>query len=362
MKVVVGIPSLADNDRFRGYREEVLSHVEAALVGVDHEVFVTPARETRGLPGIVEAQNLLVDRCLEGGFDFLWLVQADVEVPKDSFQLLASLDVDVAQGFVCRHDDRDLLICGFLDEARKVWYLPKSAVKGMILCGWVFAGLSCTLIKRRVLEDGIRFKYQAGIGEDVLFMFDVQSAGFTAKVDGRVFCGHLPEWPLSSLSAVAAPSFRLLDVGCGHRARGDVNVDLYPEASPHRCVDQRVNDDVAIHVHEIQNFVKADGCHLPFRDGAFNASYSWHLIEHLEDPDLFLSELMRVSGEIEVHCPNGAYLSCRGEAKPLHLHDFSVEWFGLKLSAFPSWDFSVKWDYSQSEPWEIVVRGYNVAS
>lgn len=358
----MGVPSLADKDRFRGYREDVLSHVEASLVGVEHEVFVTPPQSQAGLPGVVDAQNLLIERCLSGGFDFLWLVQADVEVPRGSFSLLSGLDVDVAQGVVCRHDDREALICGFLDEAKKVWYLPRNAVKSMILSGWVFAGLSCTLIKRRVLEAGIRFKIQPGVGEDILFLFDVQNSGFTAKVDGRVFCGHLPEWPLSCLSAAAAPSFGLLDVGCGHRARGDVNVDLFTEASAHRCVDQRVNDDVGLHVYEIQNFVKADACHLPFRDGAFRASYSWHLIEHLEDPELFLSELMRVSGEVEVRCPNGAHLSCRGEAKPLHLHDFSVEWFEKKLSAFHAWDFSVKWDYSQSEPWEIVVRGCRVAA
>jgi len=326
--------------------------VEKALVGIKYEVFVTPAQGKKDLPGVVDAQNLLVERALGGGFDYLWIVQADVEVPLGSFEKLFGLDVDVAQGVVPRHDDEQALICGFLDEKAKVWYLPRNAVEGMVLSGWVFAGLSCTLIARRVLEAGIRFQYQSGVGEDVLFMYDAQRAGFIAKVDGRVLCGHLPEWPLIPYGP------KLLDVGCGHRPRGEVNVDLFVEATAHRCVDQRVNDDVRLDVRGIQNFVRADACHLPFRDRAVKKSYSWHLIEHLADPLLFLGELMRVSEEVEIRCPNGEFLSCRGESKPLHLHDFSLEWFREKLSAYLNWDFAVRWDYSQSEPWEIVVEGF----
>jgi len=331
------------------------------LAGVEHEVFVTAPTHAKGLHGVVEAQNQLIYYALEGGFSHLWLVQADVEVPMDAFSSLYALGVDVAQGVVPRHDNREALICGFLDAAKKVWYLPRNAVEGQILTGWVFAGLSCTLIRRRVLEAGIRFRYVRGVGEDILFMFDVQKAGFVARVDGRVLCGHLPEWSLSSIikDDYGKPVFGKLDVGCGHRPTGDVNVDLFSEPSAHRCVDQRVNDDVALHVHEISNFVRADACCLPFRECSFRKSYSWHLIEHLVDPELFLREMMRVSAEeIEVRCPNGKYYSCRGETKPLHLHNFSLAWFREVLRAYSDWDFAVRWDYSQSEPWEIVVEGF----
>ncbi len=335
----------------------MLNCVRVALRGVDYSVLLSPPRHAQGLSGVVDAQNSLIESCLAGGFDFLWLVQADVQVPEDAFEKLSSLGVDVALGVVPRHDDPQALIAGFMDEKAKVWYLPRNAVQGQILTGWVFAGLSCTLIKRRVLEAGIRFRYESGVGEDILFMFDVQKAGFEAKVDGRVVCGHLPQWPLGSVSSLMSPSYGVLDVGCGHRPHGDVNVDLFPEPTAHRCVDQRVNDDVALHVHEIPNFVKAHGSHLPFRNNAFKSSYSWHLIEHLADSEAFLREIMRVSSEVEVRCPNGEYLSCIDETKPLHLHNFGLSWFQEKLAAYRDWDFSVKWDYSQSEPWEIVVHG-----
>lgn len=195
-------------------------------------------------------------------------------------------------------------------------------------------------------------------------MFDVQSLGFEAKVDGRVICGHLPEWHLYSVLSVMTPSYNVLDVGCGHRPKGSVNVDLHPEATAHRAADQRANDDVALHVHEILNFVKADAEKLPFRERAFRRIYSWHLIEHLLDPEKFLAECCRIAEkEIEIRCPNGdpdlAYGSAAyGETKPLHLHRLTREWFDSKLKAFPAWDWSVSFDYSQSKPWEIVVEGW----
>ena len=63
--------------------------------------------------------------------------------------------------------------------------------------------MSCTLIARRVLEAGVRFRYKPDVGEDILFMFDVQKAGFEARVHGGVLCGHLPELPLGRVGDVS---------------------------------------------------------------------------------------------------------------------------------------------------------------
>ena len=323
-----------------------------------HEVFVTAPTKAAGLPGIVDAQNEILLRGLQGGFSHVWIVQADVEVPKDAFEKLFGLGVDVAQGVVPRHNDWSALIAGFLDEYLKVWYLPRNAVKGMVLSGWVFAGMSCTLIARRVLEAGVQFRYARGVGEDILFMFDVQKAGFVAKVHGGVLCGHLPEWPLTSSMPKGTRSndFKLLDVGCGHRPKGDVNVDLFPEPSAHRCADQRVNDDSPLKVHGISNFVRADACHLPFRDGAFGKAYSWHVIEHVEDAEGFLGELARVSGNVEVVCPNGEHPSSQDPTKPLHVHRFTASWFEVNLRRL-GLRADVRVGFSQGVPWEIVACG-----
>jgi hypothetical protein len=170
--------------------------VEAALAGVDFEVFVTPPTSKPSWEGFVECQNLIVDRFLSGDFTYLWLVELDVQVPTDSFEKLLALDVDIACGYVRRHSG-DGLILGFLDEDMRVWYLPLNAVRGNILSGWVMAGTSCILIRRCVFESGYRFKYKSNVTPDILFMFEVQRIGFAAKVHGDVLCGHLPEFPLT---------------------------------------------------------------------------------------------------------------------------------------------------------------------
>lgn len=169
--------------------------MEAALAGVEHEVFVTPATHKPSWEGLVECQNLIVDRFLGGSYDFLWLVELDVQVPPDAFGKLFALDVDIACGYIQRHNGEGLIL-GFLDENKRVWYLPLNAVQGNILSGWVMAGTSCLLIRRRVFESGYRFRYDSHVTPDILFMFQVQRMGFEAKVHGGVLCGHLPEFPL----------------------------------------------------------------------------------------------------------------------------------------------------------------------
>jgi SAM-dependent methyltransferase len=236
-----------------------------------------------------------------------------------------------------------------MDEALKVWYLPRQAVQGQVLSGWVFAGLSCTLIKRRVLEAGIRFKYQPGIGEDILFLYDVQSRGFAAKVDGRVACGHLPEWPL--------PKPLTLDVGCGHEPKGDVNVDLFAEPTAHRSPDQRKCDDKPLEAKAISDFVRADASHLPFKDGAFRRVYSGHTIEHVEDPEAMIDELLRVSScEVEITCPHAKSPWGSVACKPLHVNALRPEWFKRVLEAVPSIDFQVSCNSYGNGPGDIFVR------
>lgn len=83
----------------------------------------------------------------------------------------------------------------------------------------------------------------------------------------------------------------MLDVGCGTMPRGDVNVDLLVSDDDYRD---------AIIPQNIENFVKADVRFLPFRDSCFQTVFCSHLLEHLEDPDVGLKELLRVSGKAVV--------------------------------------------------------------
>jgi hypothetical protein len=115
-----------------------------------------------------------------------------------------------------------------------------------------------------------------------------------------------------------------LDVGCGDHPRGTVNVDLHPEATGHRSLDQRKMAP-PLDAKAIKNFVIADGCHLPFRSRAFHRVYSSHTIEHAENSYLFPRELLRVSrGEVKVVCPHR--LGDTRE-KVLHASKLNLRWF-----------------------------------
>ena len=96
------------------------------MQGVDHEVFVSPPSTKLPWAGLVECQNFIVERFLSGYYSHLWLVELDVQVSPGSFQKLLGLDVDVACGFVRRHNGHGLIL-GFLDENMTVWYLPLNA-------------------------------------------------------------------------------------------------------------------------------------------------------------------------------------------------------------------------------------------
>jgi len=117
----------------------------------------------------------------------------------------------------------------------------------------------------------------------------------------------------------------IIDVGCGHNPIGDVNVDLFVEATPHRSGDQSKCDDKRLDTKGIPNFVMADACHLPFKDNVFNVVFSSHTIEHVNDPFLMLKEMARISKRrIIIKCPH-RFASHR--IKPLHVNRLNITWF-----------------------------------
>jgi SAM-dependent methyltransferase len=59
-----------------------------------------------------------------------------------------------------------------------------------------------------------------------------------------------------------------------------------------------VNADIARHA-EVPRFVRiASVDRLPFKDGAFGSVLCSHTMEHVEDPEAFYRELVRVGGQI----------------------------------------------------------------
>ena len=160
--------------------------------------------------------------------------------------------------------------------------------------------------------------------------------------------------------------FNLLDVGCGNvaLAKGDVNVDFFREGQNRQIGVQNVGE--LVNPHLIKNFVVADACHLPFKDGAFNVVFSSHSIEHVADPFMMHSEMARVAvRKVIVRCPHrrGA-----GAKRPFHLCYLDEDWFasaqkrlGFKGVSFVrgyeplcSSSFHVPSWFAKSIPWRAI--------
>ena len=83
-------------------------------------------------------------------------------------------------------------------------------------------------------------------------------------------------------------NLNILDIGCGYSANEHATV---------------ICDTLDLKQHyKDRNFVKISGKELPFKDKEFDFVIASHVLEHVEDPELFLKEIQRVSksGYIEV--------------------------------------------------------------
>ena len=94
----------------------------------------------------------------------------------------------------------------------------------------------------------------------------------------------------------------ILDVGCGVKPKGDVNIDISYDYNKLGYSRPRINHK------KVKNFILADGQFLPFKDAVFDKVVSYGVIAYVENPQKFLEELRRVlknGGSLyleELHC------------------------------------------------------------
>ncbi|MDQ5825183.1 MAG: methyltransferase domain-containing protein [Chloroflexota bacterium] len=83
------------------------------------------------------------------------------------------------------------------------------------------------------------------------------------------------------------PDDLVLDVGSGHNPnpRSDILCDRYIEDDTERAGAIKIDRPLVV----------ADAHNLPFKDKSFDYVIASHIIEHMDDPALFCSELARVS-------------------------------------------------------------------
>src|SRR6201996_1475637 len=99
--------------------------------------------------------------------------------------------------------------------------------------------------------------------------------------------------------------YTVLEVGGGNHPdkRAQEGVDKYVEDNTHRSGD--------LVVRKNQQFLQADGEHLPFKDQEFDYVICRHVLEHVDDPIQFVNEQARVAkmGYIETPSLLGEYMA-----------------------------------------------------
>jgi len=109
---------------------------------------------------------------------------------------------------------------------------------------------------------------------------------------------------------------KVLDVGCGDRPTGDVNLDLF-------------------FYGKWKNFIIGEAHHLPFKNQVFDKVHSKHCLEHLENPPKFFEEAKRVlkkGGILECIYPTDSMLTKKTIHNLLNLHWSSAFKWKTKLT------------------------------
>lgn len=202
--ILVGVPHLRDGDRYADYQATMLESVKHQ--GIEVEVFVTPAYEGDISTGSLKRYayclklNELVDACLAFDASHLWIIDEDVDVPPLALRELLALDADLSSGVYPFHNRRELMMFGHMHKDQEYLFSPKDlnyVTKTVIGdAEKVGGGSGCMLIKRHLLETGLRFVNPEGRGPDVYFWHRVQKERFTCRIHFGILCGHLPEFPL----------------------------------------------------------------------------------------------------------------------------------------------------------------------
>ncbi|MEK7801706.1 MAG: methyltransferase domain-containing protein, partial [Pseudomonadota bacterium] len=94
---------------------------------------------------------------------------------------------------------------------------------------------------------------------------------------------------------VDIPGGSILDIGCGGGTITNFLADTYPNTRVSGCDISKSAISIAKkHAHKRTSFgVIADG-KFPYKDKFFDACICFDVLEHVPDPDLFLSETKRV--------------------------------------------------------------------
>jgi len=129
---------------------------------------------------------------LEGGYDALLHIDADMVVPVDVIERLTAVDADVAYGLYVYRKTPSRWLCFTDIQDAEVLSNDKALARrswGTVVPSFG-AGLGCTLIRRNVLGR-LEFRTDGNVGSDWWLAVDCNNYGFAQAHDLGCVCGHI---------------------------------------------------------------------------------------------------------------------------------------------------------------------------
>lgn len=228
--VFPAVPWLKDGTIYDGFLESSLEHLKAQecdAVEVFPPVLSSTVTDeeyanTSQMKLVTPKLNELVEKFRETDATHILFLNADTEIPSNALHTLLGHDVDVASAISPPHYVVSAKAPPRLAKQwstvfhwvppptpERDWSVPyfralkMDEVRGFVLggCEMVGTGHFCMLVRRRVF-DHFRFRWnppRQTIGSELTFWQDAQMLGYKCRIDGRILCGHLPEYPLEEL-------------------------------------------------------------------------------------------------------------------------------------------------------------------
>lgn len=198
MRVLVFCPTYPQQPLVRSVTLQALMSLDwpSCELVFSREDIPEPDR-TQGHQNMFEKYVRARQIALDGGYDALLTVEADIVVPRDGLAKLAEVDAGVAYGLYCSRRSSYGYNWLLVQKPGSVYASPESLNPDFRQAAWgnvvesAGYGLGCTLIRREVLEQ-IPFRYPDQlVACDWYFAIDCQQTGIRQAHHCGVICGHV---------------------------------------------------------------------------------------------------------------------------------------------------------------------------
>jgi glycosyltransferase involved in cell wall biosynthesis len=149
---------------------------------------------------VEQVRNLIVHYTLECGYDYLFSVDSDIVLPKDTLTKMLAHDKDMVTGiYIQRIPGTHTIEVYGVPEGGGMTHIPYDMIKDKGLVEVAGCGFGCVLVKRDVMASMSypHFVYQSAIdhkntiSEDVYFCMKARDHGFRIWCDTSILCDHI---------------------------------------------------------------------------------------------------------------------------------------------------------------------------